>query len=134
MNFELLEKSDWKTKIRIITVWAVNVYGKILIPFVFVVFLFWVEWVIAYDLQSESMQLVGQWAPLVGAALVLIAAVVGKYWPKLERLWYEFRERRAAVKSCSLKEGIWGSMMLTWRADRRSAWSREKVAFLQGWD
>lgn len=79
MNFELLQALDWRTKFVNITVWVINVYGKILVPFVFLVFLVWVEWIISYDLQSESMQLVGQWAPLVGAALVLIAAVVGKY-------------------------------------------------------
>jgi hypothetical protein len=135
MNFELLEKSDWKTKIRNITIWAVNLYGMILMLFMFVVFLLWVEWIIAYDLQSESMQLVGQWAPLVGAALVVVSAVVGKYWPQLERMGRDFRGRRVAVKSCGLKEGIWGSMILTWRGrHRRSAWGQEGLAFLQGSD
>jgi hypothetical protein len=61
MNFKLLDKADWTTKTRIINVWAVNVYGKILTPFMFVIFLVWVEWIIAYDLQSESMQLVRLW-------------------------------------------------------------------------
>jgi hypothetical protein len=51
-------------------------------PFVFVIFLIWIEWILSYDLQSEEMQLVGQWAPLVGAGLVLVAAFVGKYWPE----------------------------------------------------
>jgi hypothetical protein len=60
MSFSLLQSSDWRTRTRKIIIWAVNVYGKILIPFVFVVFLVWAEWIIAYDLQSESMQLVGQ--------------------------------------------------------------------------
>ena len=60
MKFELLGSTHWRTKTRNITIWAVNIYGKILIPFVFVVFLVWVEWIISYDLQSESMQLVGQ--------------------------------------------------------------------------
>jgi hypothetical protein len=82
MDFELLGKSDRRTKVRNITVWVIIAYGKILIPFVFHIFLVWVEWMIAYDLQSESMQLTGQWAPLVGAALVFVAAVVGRYFQR----------------------------------------------------
>jgi hypothetical protein len=56
----LSEMADWHTKTRFFTVWATNVFGKILISFVWVVFLVWAEWVIAYDLQSEEMQLVGR--------------------------------------------------------------------------
>lgn len=59
---------------------AINVYAKMTMYFIFPVFLVWIEWVIYYDLQSESMQVVGQWAPLVGAGLAFVAAVVGKYW------------------------------------------------------
>lgn len=76
--FESTEISGWKAKLSHYTLWAVNVYGKILTPFVFIAFLVWVEWIIYYDLQSESMQFVGQWAPLVGAGLVFVAAVVGR--------------------------------------------------------
>jgi len=135
INFELFQSSDWKSKVRKITIWAVNVYGKILIPFVFVVFLVWVEWIIGYDLQSESMQLVGQWAPLVGAVLVFIAAVMGKYWPKFARLWFKFWQRRAMMNNCGLKEGYLESVTVAWKdAHPKSAWSQEGLAFLQGSD
>ncbi len=78
-DFESYEPDDRRTKTLRISVWAVNIYGLILTPFIFCVFLVWVEWVIYYNLQSELMQLVGQWAPLVGVALVFISAIVGRY-------------------------------------------------------
>jgi hypothetical protein len=62
--------------------WTIKIYGYILTPFVFVVFLVWVEWIISFDLQSESMQLVGQWTPLLGAVLVFVAAFIGRLWPE----------------------------------------------------
>jgi hypothetical protein len=75
----LIETSGWKGKFLYIMYYAIKIYSKILILFVFVLYLGWVDWIIFYDLQSEEMQLVGQWAPLVGAGLVFVAAVVGRY-------------------------------------------------------
>ena len=77
---------------------ALSIYGKVFIPVVLAVFLIFVEWIIRTDLQSEEMQLVGQWAPVVGVGLVLVAAFVGKYWPRGERLLLRIGERREAVR------------------------------------
>ncbi|PVH68834.1 hypothetical protein DL98DRAFT_578632 [Cadophora sp. DSE1049] len=98
-DFDSTHETRWRTRLRNFSIGAVNIYGKILSPFVFVVFLVWVEWIISYDLQSESMQEVGQWAPLVGVALAMIAAVVGKYWPKLSRAWDDHRQRSVVRES-----------------------------------
>jgi hypothetical protein len=122
-----------KSKIRTIGIWAVNVYGKILIPFVFGVFLVWAEWIIAYDVQSEEMQLVGQWAPLVGAGLVFVAAIVGKYWPRFSRLWVRFWVRRTELSDVGLKEGILESVSVAWWS-RDKAWTQEGAVFLQSSD
>jgi hypothetical protein len=132
-GFNMIQMSEWKTKFPHFTLWAINIYGKILTPFVFVVFLVWVEWVITYDLQSEPMQLVGQWAPLVGAALVLIAAVVGRYWFEVAKLW-----RRATVRSCLIDESIWGSFKYVWNRSQdynsKSLWNQVGVVYFQNFD
>jgi hypothetical protein len=114
---------------------VLNFYGKVLIPFVFVIFLFWAEWILSYDLQSEEMQLVGQWAPLVGAGLVLVAAFVGKYWPRGERMLFRLRERRELVVRSEIKEGTLESLCQVWKKrNERSAWSHAGIALLQGDD
>ncbi|KAG4423920.1 hypothetical protein IFR04_002915 [Cadophora malorum] len=93
-DFESGPETSWKTRLKNISIGAINGYGKIMSPFVFIVFLVWVEWIISYDLQAESMKEIGQWAPLVGFALALIAAVVGKYWPELSKAWKTHRKRK----------------------------------------
>lgn len=125
---------SWKDKLPHYTLWAINVYGKILTPFVFVVFLSWAEWIISYDLQSEPMQFVGQWAPLVGAALVFIAAVVGRYWGEVPKMWRAYLRRKATARG----ESVWESMRHVWKReqefDSRSTWSQEAgYIFLQGY-
>ncbi|KAH7354744.1 hypothetical protein BKA65DRAFT_581228, partial [Rhexocercosporidium sp. MPI-PUGE-AT-0058] len=85
--FDPTRKTSWRSRLKNFSIGAVNIYGKILSPFVFIVFLVWVEWIISYDLQAETMQEVGQWAPLVGVALSLVAAVIGKYWPRVSTAW-----------------------------------------------
>jgi hypothetical protein len=134
-NFDIIEASGWKGKLPHFLNWAITIYSKILTPFVFVVFLVWVEWVILYDLQSEEMQLVGQWAPLVGAGLVFIAAVVGRYWPRFERMLKAFQSRRATVRRYCINESVLGSMGYVWyESDEylRSSWSQVRLSYLQG--
>jgi hypothetical protein len=114
---------------------ALSIYGKVFIPVVFVVFLVFVEWIIWTDLQSEEMQLVGQWAPLVGVGLVLVAAFVGKYWPRGERFLLRFRERREVVRRSGMKEGVSESLIRVWKErHERSTWSYMGIALLQGDD
>jgi hypothetical protein len=114
-DYESNEIPGWKAKPSHYTLWAINVYGKILTPFVFVAFLVWAEWDIYYDLQSEPMQFVGQWAPLVGAGLVFIAAVVGRYWPEASILWHAYRQRRVRVRSCDMGETVLESIKYIWK-------------------
>jgi hypothetical protein len=136
-DFDLIETSGWKAKLPHFMYWAISIYSKILTPFVFVVFLGWVEWIIFYDLQSEEMQLVGQWAPLVGAGLVFVAAVVGRYWPRFERKVRAFWLRRATVKRYHIDESAWGSMKYVWDGSEeyvRSTWSQVRLTYLQGVD
>jgi hypothetical protein len=137
-DFDMIQTSGWKTKFPYFTLWAINIYGKILTPFVFIVFLVWAEWIIAYDLQSESMQLVGQWAPLVGAGLVLTAAVVSRYWLEVAKLWRRLRRRRATVRSCLIDESVWGSLKYVWNGsqdyDLRGSWSQVGLVYFQGFD
>lgn len=108
----------------------------ILTPFVFVVFLVWVEWVFSYDLQSESMQLMGEWAPLVGAGLVLIAAVVGRYWPKLSKMLSTVRRRRDTVENHHMNESFWESLKYVWNGtqdrDMGSSSGHVGLVYLQG--
>jgi hypothetical protein len=138
-DFDSSERVGWKAKFSHYTLWAINVYGKILTPFVFVAFLVWSEWIIYYDLQSEPMQFVGQWAPLVGAGLVFVAAVVGKYWPEFVKLWRAYQQRRIRVRGCDMSENISDSIKYALR-DRqnvvaRSAWGQGVgFTFLQGSD
>ena len=114
---------------------ALSIYGKVFIPVVFAVFLIFVEWIIWTDLQSEEMQLIGQWAPLVGVGLVLVAAFVGKYWPRGERLLLRIRERREVVKRSGMKEGVSESLIRVWKErNERSTWSHMGIALLQGDD
>jgi hypothetical protein len=134
-DFDMIEAPRWKDKFPHFIYWATTIYGKILTPFVFVVFLVWVEWIIFYDLQSEEMQLVGQWAPLVGAGLVFVSAVVGRYWPRFERKLKTFWLRRATVKRYHLDESPWGSTKYVWDRPEeyvRSAWSQVRLTYLQG--
>jgi hypothetical protein len=106
-----------------------------LIPIVLFLFLLFVECIISMDLQSEEMQLVGQWAPLVGVGLVLVAAFVGKYWPRGERLLLRFRERREIVRRSGIKEGVGESLSWVWKErHERSTWSYMGIALLQGDD
>lgn len=117
---------------------ACSFYGKGFILVFFVIFLISTEFFIGMDLQSEEMQLVGQWAPLVGVGLVLVAALVGKYWPRGGRFLLRFRERREVVRRGGIKEGVGESLSRVWKErNERStspAWSRMGIAFLQGDD
>lgn len=136
-DFESTEIPGWKAKSSHFTLWAINTYGKILTPFVFIAFLLWIEWVIYYDLQSESMQLIGQWAPLVGAGLVFIAALVGRYWPEVAKLWGTYRQRRIRTRNCDVEENVLETMKYVWGSPvdsvSRSAWNQEVgYSFLQG--
>jgi hypothetical protein len=135
-NYDSSEKTSWKAKASHYTLWAINVYGKILTPFVFVLFLVWSEWIIYYDLQSEPMQLVGQWAPLVGAGLVLAAAIVGRYWPELPKFLRAYQKRRLKVGNRLKHESVFESLKYAWRnRTDSSAWGQESgLAFLQGPD
>jgi hypothetical protein len=132
LDFDMIRTSGWKTKFPHIALWAINIYSMILMPFVIIVFLVWVEWIISYDLQSESMQLVGQWAPLVGVSLVLIAAVVGRYWPEGPKLWRRLRSRRATVRSGLTDESVWESLKYVWNDHGlRGSWSQVGSVYLQ---
>jgi hypothetical protein len=131
-DFDVIETPRWKDKFPHFVYWAITIYSKILTPFVFVVFLAWVEWMIFYDLQSEEMQLVGQWAPLVGAGLVFIAAVVGRYWPRFERKLKAYLLRRVTVNRYCIDESVWGSVKYVWHENVRSAWSQVRLTYLQG--
>jgi hypothetical protein len=85
------------------------------------------------------MQFVGQWAPLVGAGLVFVAAVVGRYWPEFVKLWRAYQQRRIRVRSCNMSENVSDSIKYVWR-DRqnvvaRGAWGQGVgFTFLQGSD
>jgi len=92
-DFESAYQTSWRSWLKKFILGAINAYGKILSPFVFLVFLIWIEWIISYDLQAESMEEIGQWAPLVGFALALVAAIVAKYWPEVSRLLNTHRKR-----------------------------------------
>jgi hypothetical protein len=132
LDLDMIRTPGWKTKFPHIALWAINIYSKILTPFVFIVFLVWVEWIISYDLQSESTQLVGQWAPLVDVGLVLIAAVVGRYWPEGAKLWRRLRSQRAAVRSGLTDESVWESLKYVWNDhDLRGSWSQVGSVYLQ---
>lgn len=136
-DFESVQVTGWKRKFPYYALWAIDIYGKILTPFAFVAFLGWAEWMISYDLQSELMQLVGQWAPLVGAVLVFMAAVVGRYWVEVPRVWHAYRRRRAAARSSTNRESVLGSMIYAWKWRQDyisgSAWRQEVgFTFLQG--
>lgn len=134
-NLDSAFSRGWRERFAHYALWTINIYGKILTPFVFVMFLGWVEWIISYDLQAEPMQSVGQWAPLVGAMLVLIAAVVGRYWGQVPRAWRAYWRRRTTAKA----ESVGQSVLYVWKRERefdsRSTWSREGgFTFLQGSD
>jgi hypothetical protein len=131
-DFDMIEAPRWKDKFPHFVYWAITIYSKILTPFVFVVFLVLVEWIIFYDLQSEEMQLIGQWAPLVGVGLVFVAAVVGRYWPRFERKLKAFRLRRVTVRRYCIDESVWGSVKYVWHENVRSSWSQVRLAYLQG--
>lgn len=131
-------REEWRTWLKNFSIGAINIYGKILTPFVFVFFLVWVEWIIAYDLQSESMKAVGQWAPLVGVSLALVAAVVGKYWPPMFDAW---KARRDRSKNNSTVDHELGDRSLLSGTDvedvtdetiLRSAWRQAGLAYQQG--
>jgi hypothetical protein len=138
LDIDVIRTSGWKTKFPYIMLWAINIYGKILTPFVFIVFLVWVEWIISYDLQSESMQLVGQWSPLVDVGLVLTAAVVGRYSLEVAKLWRRPRRRRATVRSGLTDESVWRSLKYVWNGsqdyDLRGSWSQVGSVYLQDFD
>jgi hypothetical protein len=114
---------------------AYSFFVKIIVPLLLVAFSIQAEWTISYDLQSEEIQLVGQWAPLVGVALVLIAAFVGKYWPKGEAILLRFRSRRKLVKRNGIKERRLESLIQAWKGkEERSTWSQAGVVLFQGVD
>lgn len=122
-NIDIPEKS-FVHRALMFTTWSVNVYAKILIWVIFPVFLCWAEWTMYYDPQSEAMQLVGQWAPLVGAGLAFIAAIVGKYFGPMRRFSLNFWQRRDVVRINGPKESIWDSSKDVWNYDTSTAWSR----------
>ena len=112
--------------------WALNFYTETLIPTALVVFLSLVEVAMRFEMQSEEIQLVGQWAPLVGAALVLIAALVGKYWPCGEKVLIRFWERRKFVRRNEHREGLLESLVRTWKdREERSGGSQNDVVIFQ---
>jgi hypothetical protein len=110
-------------------------YARKLMMYTFCLFLWFTELIIWIDLQSEEMQLVGQWAPLVGVGLVLVAAFVGKYWPRGKRFLLRFRERKEIVKRSGIKEGVRESLSRVWKErHERSTWSHMGIVFSQGDD
>jgi hypothetical protein len=62
---------------------VLQIYALIVTPVVLFIFVILAEWSLSFDPESESMQHVGQWAPLVGVALILVAAFLSRYWPVL---------------------------------------------------
>jgi hypothetical protein len=65
----------------------------------------------------------------------LVAAFVGKYWPRGERMLFRLRERRELVVRSEMKEGMLESLFQVWKKrNERSAWSHAGIALLQGDD
>lgn len=105
--------------------WINILYSKIVMWIVFPVFLILIEvLVISYDLHSESMGMVGQWAPLVGAGLTFVAAIVEKYWEPTKWYWLSYWRRRGVVKACSITESVWGSISSVQNYDTATAWNK----------
>jgi hypothetical protein len=74
------------------------------------------------------MQLVGQWAPLVGAGLVFVAAVVGKYSPVIQKEWRAYTQEMRTAANVEIGGSVFGD-------DERSrgAWGQEAgYTLLQG--
>ena len=44
---DINQTSGWKIQFLHFMLWAIDIYGKILTPFVFIVFLIWAEWIIS---------------------------------------------------------------------------------------
>lgn len=100
----------------------ISVYSTILLSVVLPGLILWIEWIIHDDLQSESIQMIGQWAPLVGAALALISAAIGRYWSSARRLLVGFSQRRDFVRSKALEESRWSSWKDVRDYDTSTAW------------
>lgn len=114
---------------------ALVFYSKIISPILFVLFLVFIERIVYFDPQSESMQLVGQWAPLAGIGFAFFGVVVGKYTPIYVERRRRYLKRRAMKKSGALEE----SRFVSWREARvakqaRSAWGRADTVWVQGGD
>ena len=108
---------------------VLNFYGKVLMPFVFVIFLIWAEWIPSYDLQSEEMQLVGQWTGFGGCFRWQILA----QWR--ENAVQTSRKERELVVRSEMKEGMLESLFQVWKKrNERSTWSHAGIALLQGDD
>lgn len=99
-----------------------KVYSNILIYGVFPIYVLCMEWIVHYDLQSESIQMIGQWAPLVGTALVFIAAAIGRFWPPIKRFMKSYLDRRYLVWTTNLEESPSQSYNSVRNYDTSTAW------------
>ena len=100
------EVHGWRAKCAQFLHWAIYIYGRLLTPFVVVAFLIWVEWIIWYDVQSETLNAVGQWTPLLGAGLVFISAFVSQFRVRIMKLPQNFRIRRRDLRALHDDESI----------------------------
>lgn len=55
---------------------SVNIWAMVLSPFSIILFLIYIEWTMWWDQQGETFLHVGQWGPLVAAALMAVAGIV----------------------------------------------------------
>jgi uncharacterized membrane protein len=48
-------------------------------PIAFVIFIAWIEWYFATDIEGETFRNIGRWGSLVAAILALLAAMIARY-------------------------------------------------------
>lgn len=110
-------------------VWVINVYAKVLTPLIVIIFLTWVEWTITLDIQSETYRDVGQWTQVVYFGLVVISALIGRFWNEIGTLWKVHRMRLREYKNENVLTSLLKSMRSIWEARRtpptEEAWSCE---------
>ncbi|KAI9761905.1 MAG: hypothetical protein M1840_001521 [Geoglossum simile] len=106
-----------------------QVYALVITPLILLTFVALAEWSISFDPESESIQHIGQWAPLVGVALVLVGAFLSKYWPTL-------RDCHVAVIRLGWTWWSWTGLDWIWmewiRLRRRSGWTGLNLPWAPG--
>lgn len=128
-------RSGTKSKRVLLISWLHNILASVLFVFLLVSR----EWIIAHDIQSESIQMVGQWAPLVSTALVFIGVIIGKcsenwagwkitrWWARTDPKFEEWLNNHESSHGLPLHQ-----MVRATTDDQRSAWSQQGAFYSQG--